>query len=230
MTRAMVQARIVTAEERQARHAMQARHDAARRCCVHPPRLRRARLRGLLLCGVLLGLPSSSAACVTSADRPVAQESKTLAASDPSGAVTLGAGAVSVPLSTVRDPDEPIAVGPPPPIGDRLRRASSARQVYLQLQSLSAQDAPGVSYNVYLNLPAGQTPQGADDPHFAGAMSFFNAESGRGGDVALNITAALKRLLERGAIANDLRVTIVPAGEPNPAARPRIGKILLTAK
>jgi hypothetical protein len=167
-----------------------------------------------------------TAACI---DLTLAQpEPHPLASSTATAPVMLGAGPTRVPLAAVRDPRE---ITPEQPLAARLRAAAAGQQVYLNLQAMATENAPGVSYNVYLNLPQGQAPQGVEDSHYLGTMNFFNAQSGRPGQVALNITEALQRLLRRGDVGTDeMTLTIVPAGAPDPAAKPQIGKFLIVAR
>lgn len=165
-----------------------------------------------------------AASCI---DLTLAQDTTTLAASSASGAVTLGAGATQVLLTAVREARD---ISPGASLAARLRAAVSSQQVYLHAQRMTTTDAPGVTYNVYLNLAADRPVQGVEDPHYLGTLNFFNAESGRPGDVVLNVTEPVRRLLVRGEIGDELTLTIAPAGEPNPAARPQIGRLLITAR
>jgi hypothetical protein len=48
--------------------------------------------------------------------------------------------------------------------------------------------------------------------------------------MALNVTAALDRLLARGDLDADLRLSIVPAGTPDPASAPRIERVRLVVR
>lgn len=162
-------------------------------------------------------------ACI---DLTLAQDTTTLAASSASGAVTLGAGSTRVPLTAVREARD---ISPGASLAARLRAAVSSQQVYLHAQRMTTTDAPGVTYNVYLNLAGDRPVQGVEDPHYLGTLNFFNAER-RPGDVVLNVTEPVRRLLVRGEIGEELTVTIAPAGEPNPAARPQIGRLLITAR
>jgi hypothetical protein len=136
--------------------------------------------------------------------------------------VTLEASRTDVPLV-------PASEGTTASLMARLRNLDAGRRVYLTLAQVKASADPGVTYNVYLNLPPTSRPQGVSDPHYAGTVSMFNA-MGRPTDVALNITPAVSRLLARGDAPAAIQVTIVPAGAPQAAATPQIGKILLTSR
>ena len=182
-------------------------------------------------CAVLpiwAALPVSSTATVAiaCAARPMDQDATPLAAAATTDAIALRPGATEVPLRVVRDERD---IAPAPPLSARVR-AAKARQIYLTLTGVSVQAPPGVVYNVYLNRPAGAPDQGAASPYFLGALSFFNATRDPTRELALNITPHLDRLLARGELDGDLRLTIVPAGEPDPAASPRIQSIRLVAR
>ena|SRR5690242_5889602 len=114
-------------------------------------------------------------------------------------------------------------------LGTRLKTVGPNRRLFLQLQSLKAEQSPGVTYNVYLNLPDGRAPQGVADPHYLGTFSFFDTE-GRSRSLEIDVTGKLRRLAADGKIGADATITIVPAGQPSADARPRIGAIAITAR
>jgi hypothetical protein len=162
-------------------------------------------------------------ACMT---RTLAQDPHALAVS-PSDGVTLRAGRTDVPLTVVQATRE---IGARRSLAERVGALPPGQTMLLTLQQLAAAAAPGVTYNVYLNLPATRAPQGAADPHYLGTVSFFDAPSGRARDVVLDITAPLARLTAAGLLTADPIVTIVAAGEPGPDAAPRLARILITTK
>ncbi len=145
----------------------------------------------------------------------MAQDPGTLAASTP-GVITLGAAPTEVTL--VGAPDS----------GASLKRVEAGRQIYLTFTRAQTPAAPGITYNVYLGLPAGTVPQGTSDPHYVGTLNFFNATSGRPLDMSLNITSHVGFLLASSEIGADVLVTIVPAGEPS--AAPQVAGIRITAR
>jgi hypothetical protein len=151
----------------------------------------------------------------------MAQDPGTLAASTP-GAITLGAGPTEVTLVGASDS------GVSGSVAARLKSVDVGRQIYLTFTRAQATAAPGIAYNVYLSLPAGSVPQGTSDPHYVGTLNFFNATSGRPLDMSLNITPHVGRLLASSEIGDDVRITIVPAGEP--AAAPQVAGIRITAR
>jgi hypothetical protein len=170
---------------------------------------------------------SSAAALTTACTAPPQEQTVTpLAVTAASEPLVLRTGATDVPLQVVHEARD---LEPRPSLAARLRAASS-RSIYLTLSGVSVQAQPGVVYNVYLNRPSGERSEGAASPHFLGALSFFNATRDSAREVALNVTPHLARLLERGELDGDLRLTIVPAGQPDPAASPRIQSVRLVAR
>jgi hypothetical protein len=150
----------------------------------------------------------------------MAQDPGTLAAS-PSGVITLGAGPTDVTLVGGSD-------GAPSPVAARLKNVEAGRQIYLTFARAQAETAPGISYNVYIGLPASAAPAGTSDSHYVGTLNFYNATSGRPLDLSLNITPHVGRLLASNEIGDNVRVTIVPVGEP--AATPTIAGIRIAAR
>ena len=149
----------------------------------------------------------------------MAQDPGTLAAS--ASGVTLGAGPTEVTLGGASEG------GAPTPVAARLKNVEAGRQIYLTFTRAQAPAAPGITYNVYLGLPANTAPRGTSDSHYVGTLNFFNA-IGRPLDMSLNITSHVGRLLASSEIGDDIRVTIVPAGEP--AAAPQVARIAITVR
>ena len=164
---------------------------------------------------------------LTAACAGLAQDSRLLGTSTSPDAVTLRPGTTEVKLAAVQDEARRLAQ---PSLAARLKAVVPGKQIYLNLANISAQEQPGVTYNLYLNLPPNRTPTGPADPYFVGTFSFYNAVSGRSFDVAVNITSAVARLLQSGELGDDSWISIVPAGKPNPAAAPQIGKVLITVR
>jgi hypothetical protein len=154
----------------------------------------------------------------------VAERSIPLATSSAQGPITLGTRPTQVRL--VAPPDAP--TGDASSLGARVRTLPADRPVYLRLIGLTANTAPGVTYNVYLNLPAGRAPGGTADPHYLGSFSFFDANPARG--TAFNISKQLRQLDAAGKVGPDTTLTIVAAGEPSAGSAPQIGRIVVTAE
>jgi hypothetical protein len=153
-----------------------------------------------------------------------AQDPGTLAASTTSGVITLGAGPIEVTLVVPPDSRGSSASS----VAERLRSVEAGRQIYLTFARAQAQAAPGITYNVYLGLPANGLPQGTSDSHYAGTLNFYNA-TGRPLDMSLNITSQVARLLAGNDIGDTVRVTIVPAGQAATTS-PQIDGIRITSR
>jgi hypothetical protein len=151
----------------------------------------------------------------------MAQDRGTLAAST-SGVITLGAGPTEVTLDGASDS------GASGSVAARLKSVEAGRQICLTFTRAQAPAAPGISYNLYLGLQASTVPGGASDPHYVGTLNFYNATSRRPLDMSLNITPYVGRLLASSEVGDDVRVTVVPAGEP--AAAPQVAGIRITAR
>jgi hypothetical protein len=115
------------------------------------------------------------------------------------------------------------------PLAARLKTVAPTQRLFLRLEGLKSEQTPGVSYNVFLNLPDGRPPQGTRDPHYLGTFSFFDTE-GRERAVEIDVTERLKRLAADGKLGAHARLTLAAAGEPSAGARPRIGRVLIVAR
>lgn len=155
----------------------------------------------------------------------MAQAPLPLAVSQAPGPITLAHGPTRIPLAPADAKS-----GEQSSFVARLRSLQQERRFYLELAAPRADTAPGVSYNVYLNLPPQQPPRGTDDPHYLGTFSFFDVAGARQRGISVNVTERLKRLAAAGALGSDVTLTIVPAGDPAPGAAPQVAKIALTAR
>jgi len=98
-------------------------------------------------------------------------------------------------------------------------------QTYLVLRDIFADAPPGVGYDVYIDLPAGRTPGGRSDMHYAGTINFFDTAPGHARERRLNITQKLKALAAEGLLSSTPTVTVV-AGAP-PRAEAYIGSVVI---
>lgn len=125
--------------------------------------------------------------------------------------------------------------------------ASRRGQRYeLRLEGVFVERNPGLAYHVYLNLPpaAERGARGPGDAHYLGTLDFFEivshlsqdrAAGRRGYTVAAEVTAAVRALAARGALAGErLTVTLVPdgnelpgGGRAAPEAAARIARVVL---
>ncbi|MEJ2817973.1 tyrosinase family protein [Caulobacter sp. CCG-8] len=90
--------------------------------------------------------------------------------------------------------------------------------VFLALAGVMADEAFGGTYNVYVGLPEGATPGGADSPNYVGTFGSFNLvghEHGpnAGPSLVFDITDKAADLTAKGQLGPSPSVTFVPQGE-----------------
>jgi tyrosinase len=117
-------------------------------------------------------------------------------------------------------------------LGTRLKGLSGERKLYLAVDDLMSNTAPGVLYNIYLNLPDGTAP--ADlSPFYAGTINFFGAVMLDGASkmeapaLAFDVTDLVRRLNANGGLNHTVSVTVIPDGDVAADAKPMIGTIAL---
>ena len=95
----------------------------------------------------------------------------------------------------------------------------SGKKLYLVLHNLQAKTQPGVTYGVYLNLPAG-TPAEGRGKYRVGSINFFDATGHAGHGAAkprmksFEVTDLLKKHAGEKALAASPVVSIIPNGTP----------------
>ncbi|HVT16093.1 MAG TPA: hypothetical protein VHQ90_07950 [Thermoanaerobaculia bacterium] len=145
--------------------------------------------------------------------------------------VALGAGPIVVPLASAGKS-----------LAAQLDAMPPGHSLYLLVRGLTAEEAPGVLYSVYLDLPAGITPS-ENDPRRVGIIDFYNARrpgAANASDAAspvntdaekvffsFDITPVVRELRRRGQLAERKTLTLIPEGVPIPTAKPRIGHLEL---
>jgi hypothetical protein len=175
----------------------------------------------------VLGLVALLAAGRSSWSEPLPM--KILARS--AGAVALGAGPVVVPLPSTGAS-----------LATRLDILAPGRSLYLVVRGLTATEAPGVLYSVYLDLPAGARPA-ANDPRQVGIIDFFSArppgapnapdaESPINTDAekmffSFDVTPAMRALRQKGQLPEEATLTFIPQGSPVPTAKAVVGRLEL---
>src|SRR5205814_390894 len=90
-------------------------------------------------------------------------------------------------------------------------------KILLQIEGLSAAEAPNFTYAVYLNLPAGAVPAEREKVHYVGTIDFFgksdagHAHAGKTFTQMFDVTPVVARLVrsERWK-GDDLSVTLRP--------------------
>ena len=155
---------------------------------------------------------------------------------------TLGAptAAASAPRQLVTK-STPIPLGPGPvrgqkleappspqaavPLGDRIAKLGPGQKLFLVVSNLQAKAQPGVTYNLYLELPA--TAAAAGTANFVGSINFFDAAMHMASDkfFSFDITDVAKRLKAQGKMATSAELTIAPEGTPAADAAPVIGSV-----
>jgi hypothetical protein len=178
-------------------------------------RTRRAALGPVFVVAAQLAVAPLALACGSAAEpgdgdgkaaREGAEESPTVLATH-SGEVRLGGGP-----ATVRVPAAPQA-------GERLAAAGAAGDgsLWLQLEGLRLL-RPGVYYQVYLDLPAGQQPD-PKGPHFVGNLSLYGAKPG-GAELehSFDVTGTVRQLARQGRWTGEVSVTFVPGNRGETSA------------
>jgi hypothetical protein len=156
----------------------------------------------------------------------MAQSSETLATSVAKARdIVLGAGPVQVALAPATGSSA---------LAARLAAVKPGQKVYLVVKGLRASEhPPEITYQIYLGLPRGTAPT-AESPHYVGSFNFFNAaRPGQKADTrvqSFEVTSLVKTLQARKLLDDSAAVTLVPAGPPNPGAKPSVGEIALVAQ
>jgi tyrosinase len=114
-----------------------------------------------------------------------------------------------------------------PLLQTRLQRLTSDKRIHLLLEGLMANEAPGVTYSVYLN-PADSAPQTPDPARLVGVVNFFAGVMPDGNkmpqspQVSFDVTDVLRKLGTKGALGDNLTISLVPDGEVSDRAKPTI--------
>jgi tyrosinase len=106
------------------------------------------------------------------------------------------------------------------------------KRIYLVIKNLRSDTHPGVTYQVFLDVPAGKSLNQAA-AHRVGTINFFGAVTHH--DVApgqpdskffsFDITDVVKGLQANKLLQDKPVVTIVPAGKPAADAKPVVGEV-----
>jgi tyrosinase len=128
---------------------------------------------------------------------------------------------IDIPLS-----EAPIRL----PLQVRVLGVPANKVVYLVFRNVRAESAPGVLYDVYLDLPWRVTPS-RESASYIAPMNFFGLTMmHHGRDISFEVTEKLNSLRDDGKLIPTLSVIIVPRGELDQKARPVIGQIQLVAQ
>lgn len=160
----------------------------------------------------------------------VVKHAETQAASGP---VQLGAAASTVTLTTA----SPAGFAPNAGFSAQMQALPPARTVYLRLIGVESNAELSGGYDVYLNLPQGETPS-RSSPAYVGAVSFFGTGMAhdhaamRAGPapkprtLSFRITPAARR----SGFAAAPQVTFVPIGEIEAGAAPRVARVEIVSQ
>lgn len=180
-----------------------------------------------------LPLPAGSPPFPTAGAFTVTKHAETKAASGP---VVLGGGPSTVTLNSAN----PAGFAPNAGFSVQMRALPSARTVYLRLVGLESNAEVTGGYDVYLNLPQGQTPS-RSSPAFVGTVNFFGTglhhdhaaamtapgAAPRGRTVSFRVTTTVRRA---GFDAREPQITFVPVGEVDAAAMPRVSRVEIVSQ
>ena len=178
---------------------------------------------------VTVPVPARKVTCP--AKRIGAQGPTVLAEFAPSGRVALGAAPSTVEV--------PLKVAPPPPTKKTAAPTTTVpKRVIMTLDDIQFDKSPGMGYEVYLNLPAGQEPD-IKSPSYVGTIHFFGLKHSRDesheAQLQFDITNTVAALRQKNLWQGQAKVTLVPRGptpKEGPAPQPRggatIGKVLIT--
>jgi hypothetical protein len=145
--------------------------------------------------------------------------------------ILLEGAQVSVTLEPQPEREGAVAPGIP----DCVHRLESSHHMYLVARGLRADAPPGVMYNLYLDLPVNPTRDQLKT-HKVGVLNFFdavgrrNTEKGKEADPVtpnFDVTDVVKALESNRLLKEKPTLTIIPAGKPDPSAKPVIGGISL---
>jgi tyrosinase len=124
---------------------------------------------------------------------------------------------------------------PPEPFTAHVARLAPEKSIYLVIKNLQSDVHPGVTYQVFLDLPSGKSPNEAS-AHRVGTINFFGTATqhalAAAGQMQMNskffsfdITDIVKGLQANKLLQDKPVVTIVPAGKPAADAKPVVGEI-----
>lgn len=115
-------------------------------------------------------------------------------------------------------------------LADRLRSLLPGQRMLLLFSDLSAEQEPGTTWAVYLDLPPGTAPK-SGEPGYVGDINFFGVRARAGGGAAralsFDVTTLLGQLDAAGRSSQPITLTLVPQGRPPAGASPSIGQIKL---
>ena len=139
--------------------------------------------------------------------------------------VTLGAERVRVELT----PPPSLTAAPSPQTTFAL--SAPSRRLYLVIGGVVAADDDDSTYNVFLDLPEGQSDPSTSDPHYVGTLNFFNAaghedHGAAGHKTTFNVTDTVKALQAKSLLTAKPTVTLLRRGDAK-GTSPKIRQVYL---
>ena len=140
------------------------------------------------------------------------------------GEVALANARVDVPLQPAASP-----TAAAPTQQKTFGLSAPSRRLYLVIGGITAAEDDDSTYNVFLDLPEGQTDAPTTDPHYVGTLNFFNAaghedHAAAGHNTTFNVTDTVKAL--QGKLTATPKVTLVRIGDAK-GATPKIRQVYL---
>jgi hypothetical protein len=112
-------------------------------------------------------------------------------------------------------------------LASRVEALPRGRHIFLVIGGLRADRQPGVSFDVYLDLPP-DAPPAQRARHLAGNIHYYDAVIGETGNpeaiFSFDITDLARTLASRGLLRGETTLVIAPADGP-PAGKPVVGRI-----
>ena len=187
---------------------------------------------------------SLSAACDArtrpEASRLVALNQQTRPASKASGlpgAVIARSNAI-VELAGPRTRVALVSVPPAQPAESSLARQVQGlrpeQRIFLRLRDLSTRVAPGVVYQIYLDLSADSDSTEHAEQHLIGSLNFYadvrppdeSGDNASHGSVrTFDVSKRIREMAGRGLLTEDTTVTFIAGGVSDSGAKPRIGSV-----
>lgn len=145
--------------------------------------------------------------------------------------IKLGAAPIKIAMNMIPAANDT----PATPFLEHVKGLKPERKLSVLFKGLKAKAAPGIVYQVFLDLPAEPTPEQLK-LHYVGTLNFFdavghdnhtqeNANSGMSKPVPMRITKVAKTLREKNMLAAKPTLVIIPQGTAEEGAMPTIKEV-----
>ena len=119
-------------------------------------------------------------------------------------------------------------------LAESLRAENAEEHVILQLDDIEYDEPVGVTFLLFLNLPADAQNPDQNDPHFIGTLGFFGTakSSHHGAEAAAGVAEQydITRLLQRTGMPDRLVVTVLPSLPTAPPDRKDLQELIAKMK